>query len=128
MLDEGRLYQVALDSSEVDSIYHLYSGNKNAPILASTSTITGLLAYPNPFTNRVKIHFALDTMQKVRIVIYDTYGKLIVVLKDENMHKGEHKAVWNINNNSTQKIPAGLYILRIIGEQNGEQKTLIRLN
>ena len=126
-LDDIRLYDVALTESNIEIIYDLYADNKMSDNL-TTQTITGVQVFPNPFNSSTTVIFELVIDQHINIAFYDLRGNRVEVLKDENMLQGRHSIVWNGRNKSSQELPNGMYILRIIGETNIEQKTIVKVN
>ena len=69
--------------------------------------------YPNPFTNQTIIDFSLEKTSKVVINIFDINGRKINTLINKNLKKGNHKIIWEAQNNSGKAVPAGIYFYRI---------------
>ncbi|PLX12802.1 MAG: hypothetical protein C0598_05075 [Marinilabiliales bacterium] len=67
-----------------------------------------LINYPNPFKEETTIRYELEKTEKVNISIFDTYGKLIFVLKDEIQNSGLHNIVFN-----AKELNPGIYYCRI---------------
>lgn len=79
--------------------------------------------YPNPFNPGTKISFTLPEGRHTTLKIYDTAGKEVRTVIDENLPKGEH----NVHLDFTG-LPSGTYIYRIqSGEFRGSGKmTLLK--
>jgi len=83
-------------------------------------------AYPNPFNSYTTIQFSIPDKEKVRLEVYDLKGSLINSLIDsEFMDKGSYKMEWNGTNNRGERVPTGLYIVRLT---TGKYMKSIKLN
>ena len=51
--------------------------------------------YPNPFNPSVNIEFQLSTVENVSIKIFDSLGRIITILFDDNQNPGNHLLTWN---------------------------------
>ena len=72
--------------------------------------------YPNPFSNNrnvghsvTVIRFKLPTQTQVSLKIYDTLGRQVKNLVDENLNIGSHNATWNGKNDLGMKVNSGIY-------------------
>ena len=54
-----------------------------------------LVAYPNPFDERLNIEVELLEPAKVRLAVYDIYGKCIEVVAEEEMISGIRTIRWD---------------------------------
>lgn len=71
-------------------------------------------AYPNPFTDEVKIVFGLSKAQEVSIFVYDITGKIVAsVLEPTILNEDFHEIVWNVRNTNSKTFTNGIYYLRI---------------
>ncbi len=60
--------------------------------------------YPNPYDSKTSIRFILPEQGKVKLSVYDSFGKLMQVLVDEELSAGEHTAIFD-----GSKLPGGVY-------------------
>ena len=81
------------------STYTGISGNTNG----NNDRLFG--AYPNPCKDFTMIDFDLKTPGKVKIELYDIYGQVVGILKDQYFTAGKHKIEFDIS-----KYPSGTYI------------------
>ena len=65
--------------------------------------------YPNPFNPETKIRFSVPNPSHVTIVIYDVLGRLVSILVDKQMERGDHAVVWNGSG-----MASGLYFCKYI--------------
>lgn len=68
-------------------------------------------AYPNPTRDVTSIRFALPDASHVRLAVYDVLGREVGVLVDGMRAAGRHEVTWH-----GQRVPAGLYIIRLEAE------------
>jgi len=79
----------------------------------SLPSVTALLgASPNPFNPSTKLAFELATPAHARLKIYDTAGRLVTTLVDEQRAAGRHEVVWNGQSASGQSVASGVYLYR----------------
>jgi hypothetical protein len=64
--------------------------------------------YPNPFNPETKIKFSVPTASKVKLKLYDTAGKEILTLIDEEKQKGVYEYKFNASS-----LPSGIYFYNI---------------
>lgn len=82
------------------------------PEVPSGLTFTTL---PNPFSNDLRITFALPTAESgVSIILYDVGGRLIhEFLRDALLPAGPHTIEWDGQDGQGQVVPAGIYFLQV---------------
>jgi hypothetical protein len=64
--------------------------------------------YPNPFNPSTNIKFNLPQNSHVRLTIYDSIGKIVQILVDEELAPGVHTFQW-----APKNLASGIYIYRI---------------
>lgn len=64
--------------------------------------------FPNPFNPSTTIKFALPNQSKVKLVVYNSLGEQLDVLKDDLIESGYHEVVWEASN-----FASGVYFVRI---------------
>lgn len=67
--------------------------------------------YPNPFNSITRLKYGLPEEGFVSVKIYDTSGRLIVILVNESQSAGHHVAIWEAG-----LAPSGLYLVRMEAE------------
>jgi hypothetical protein len=83
---------------------------------------------PNPFNPQTTIHFRLAESQRVVVEVFDTGGRLLRTLVDEELGTGSHDAVWNGRDDTGRPLGSGTYYYRLRGDGYTEtrQMTLLR--
>ena len=69
---------------------------------------TGLIVFPNPFTNETNFVYVLIEARAVRLSIFDITGREIAVLEDAKKQQGEYHIKYNADN-----LKAGIYYYRL---------------
>ncbi|HET6462603.1 MAG TPA: T9SS type A sorting domain-containing protein, partial [Candidatus Krumholzibacteria bacterium] len=84
---------------------------------------------PNPFNPQTTIPYTVppgSAPVHVRLAIYDTVGRLVRVLVDENQGGGARETVWNGNDTSGATVSSGVYLCVLqVGKQRLTQKLVL---
>ncbi len=64
--------------------------------------------YPNPFNPSTNIRFSLPVESFVRITLFDSIGRMVAVLFEDEIHTGHHNIRYNAAN-----VSSGLYLYRM---------------
>jgi ATP-dependent phosphoenolpyruvate carboxykinase len=75
--------------------------------------------YPNPVSSNSTIEVKLDQNTYLELSIYNQVGQLIETIYNGQMEKGNHTFHFN-----TEKLPVGLYTLRV---QSGDKSEVIKI-
>ncbi|MCK4584459.1 right-handed parallel beta-helix repeat-containing protein [candidate division WOR-3 bacterium] len=68
---------------------------------------------PNPFRNRTIIYYSLTKPGIISLKVYDQTGRLVKTLENGIKRAGNYTVGWNGCNNTNQKVPAGVYFIRL---------------
>ena len=71
--------------------------------------------FPNPFNPTTVISYQLSAISNVRLSVYDVLGREIEKLVNAKLGPGNHTAKWD-----AQGHPSGVYLLRLLTDQNSE--------
>ena len=72
--------------------------------------------YPNPFNPQTSLKYQIATASDVRIIIHDLLGREVRNLVDSRLEPGYYEAVWDSRNSAGQRVPSGVYIVRMEAE------------
>jgi len=78
--------------------------------------------YPNPFSDKLQIHFELMKSSPVRISMSDILGKEIQVISNKEYNAGKHELDFN------SKLPSGVYYLRMNVNGNTRVEKIIKMD
>ncbi|WP_445664232.1 T9SS type A sorting domain-containing protein [Fodinibius sp. AD559] len=102
-------------SSDENTIYLALGGNNFENMLSHN--------YPNPFKQSTKIRFTLDKKTDVQLKVYNTSGRLIKTLINEELTAGLYEPTFDGSN-----LASGVYIYQLITNQQQivKKMTLIK--
>lgn len=69
--------------------------------------------FPNPFNPETIINYTLSANDSVTITILNIKGQVIKSLFKGPVTKGNHKIIWNGNDNSGKSVCGGIYLCRL---------------
>jgi hypothetical protein len=72
---------------------------------------SSLSAYPNPSSGAATVALTLVAPSLVRAVVYDVLGREVAVLHDGSLVAGEHVLRFD-----GRALPAGVYVVRVVGD------------
>ena len=81
--------------------------------------------YPNPFYDKTKIKYNLPEDSKVKLIIYNIFGKEIKTIVNAEQPEGLNSVIWDGKNNTGKTVSPGIYIYRIITDKFEESRSLI---
>ncbi len=64
--------------------------------------------YPNPFQISTSVRFVLPEAGNVTLKVFNSFGKCVATLLNEQMNSGSHMVNWN-----TAEFPAGMYLCKL---------------
>lgn len=97
--------------------------NPNVPVVHALRD-----AYPNPFNPATTIAYEVgDQGSYVDIRIFDTSGRLVRTLVDENVSPGAHSITWDGTNNSGQPTASGIYFVRMTAQNYRATRKIVLL-
>lgn len=69
--------------------------------------------FPNPFNSETKISFEIPKQSNVRIKVYNTIGKEIITLLNDELTEGKYTVSWNGEDARGQTLNTGVYFIRV---------------
>jgi uncharacterized repeat protein (TIGR01451 family) len=76
--------------------------------------------------SQVSLAFYTAGADRVRIDIYDVHGRVVANLMNTDVGAGSHTATWNFMTQSGQKVPVGIYFVRLsTGTENTTKKLVV---
>jgi hypothetical protein len=74
--------------------------------------------YPNPFERMTTVVYQLPFMAHVSLGVYSTDGRLVRRLTDGTSAAGYHMASWSGLDDRARRVPAGVYICRLLVDRD----------
>lgn len=94
-----------------------YNLGSSTPVVEHTASLFSFTVKPNPVRSSTKISFQLNEQQQGKVELFDLSGKLVSVLYDGMLHKGDNEFTWNTAENNNNALPNGTYICRIMSDK-----------
>lgn len=92
---------------------------------AKANSKLSLSTYPNPFNMQVKIDFSIINQGVVELKIYDIRGKEIFSFYEQELSQGNHSVTWNGTDSKNNTVSSGIYICRLISNNQFASKKLL---
>ncbi len=84
------------------------------------------IVYPNPFNNSIQIQYNLQNEAFVHISIFDLLGRKQKTIILSKQSTGQHRINWDGKNNEGEKLPSGIWLVRVqVGNQVKNKKILL---
>jgi hypothetical protein len=80
-----------------------------------------LEASPNPFFGRTRIEYELPAAGTVQLAVHDLHGRRVAILEDGLREAGRHAATWQGRGPLGEKVPSGVYFVRLVVPNGGTQ-------
>lgn len=118
------------DTTQHPDIYvsHLIIDENGDPVIGTADEKENMIPeelalypnYPNPFNPATTISYNLPKAGKVKLLIYDSLGRLVKELVDKEETAGLHKAVFN-----ARGLSSGIYFYMLLTENNSLTRKLM---
>ena len=95
------------------------SGQSVATVGGPEAAAFALSVGPNPTRGDATVRFSLDRAQRVQVALYDVVGRRVAVVAEGTFGAGDATA-----SVATADLPAGIYILRLQGEDAAATRTV----
>jgi hypothetical protein len=80
----------------------------------STSAATGLGARPQPMRGSGTLSFALERGSRVSLTVFDVSGRRVRTIVRGFLAAGSHAARWDLVDDRGDRVPAGVYLARLL--------------
>ena len=89
--------------------------SSQAPLAPELGRLTLSLGpnFPNPFSYRTRISYAIPRYSEVALTIYDAVGRLVRVLRDAPQYRGRYVAEWDGRDQRGQRVASGPYVAEL---------------
>lgn len=99
-----------------------YDLGSTTSVIEQQPVLSSLTIHPNPVSAAAKISFHLNEQQHGKVALFDLSGKLVSILHDGILNKGDHEFTWDVTENKNSALPNGTYICRILSDKTNESK------
>lgn len=106
----GLLGLGAIPGSTINDAQDLAVGSPLSVALEIPRRGFGLAVHPNPFNPSTNIRFTLERTSRTTVDVYDTRGRRVRRLMDQDLAAGQHDASWNGRDDHGRSLPSGTYL------------------
>lgn len=83
--------------------------------------------FPNPFKESTSFQINLVQPDYLNIAVYDLIGKRVKTISSKEFQAGSYSLTWDGRNDRNQKVPPGIYILRLLSKYQIQSNTMLLL-
>jgi predicted outer membrane repeat protein len=83
--------------------------------------------YPNPFNPVTKISYVIPRETHVKLLVYDTQGRMIRTLVDARHGAGNYNTLWDATSDLGQPLGSGLYFYQLVTPEDNHTKRMVLL-
>jgi hypothetical protein len=84
--------------------------------------------YPNPFSDYTTLQVEIKASGRYKVEIFDLQGRVVSTLSDQNLEAGRYSIDWNGKSDTGAPLPAGVYIIRLAGEEVQSNTRVVKLS
>ncbi len=95
--------------------------------LYSSPPATYLTSFPNPGHGNTTMRFSVRQSQHVSLKVYDASGRIIRVLKEGAVKRGEYQMKWDGSTAGSDKTPSGVYFCELKADGGTYRQKMILL-
>jgi hypothetical protein len=81
--------------------------------------------HPNPSPGDIVVQFDVPSPAMTELAIYDPAGRLARRLLHEPLRAGSHARSWDLRDDHGTRIPAGVYLLRLVAGDRAEVRKIV---
>ena len=124
--------EIRLNPAEQDSRYQLLVGSSDYIAEVESELVPDAFRlqqnYPNPFTGKTQIEFALPDPGHVTLEVYNVLGQRVRTLVNDGVQAGYHSVAWDGRNDAGETAASGLYVyvLQTESQQASGRMVLLR--
>lgn len=109
-----------------DSLLRLQNQQINSTSVVEREDGLFLTTYPNPSSDWTTLHYYQEQASEVDLSIYNLQGQRIRQIYTGDLPKGQHYYQWDGRSDSGNRLPAGVYSLRLQTGKRIVTRTIIR--
>jgi len=127
LIDDVRIYNVALTEEEVDQLYSQTLSAVDDRSHTVPTEFTMSQNYPNPFNPQTHIEYQVPHDSRVNIAIYDILGQFVATLVDDVKNPGHYSVIWNATDQNGSRVAGGIYFAKMVSNGYSTARKLILL-
>jgi hypothetical protein len=127
LIDDVRIYNVALTEDEVSQLYSQTLNAVNDRSHTVPTDFTMSQNYPNPFNPQTHFDYQVPHEAQVNISVYNILGQLVTTLVDGVKSPGYYSVNWNATDRNGSQVSGGIYIAKMVSNDYSVTRKLILL-
>jgi len=85
-----------------------------------------MTAFPNPFSDQVRIQFQIEENQSVQLEVFNIQGQRVKTLYSGQLDAGQQDQVWQGDADNGQQLNGGIYIIKLtVGKEMVHRKVTL---
>ncbi|MCD6181055.1 MAG: class II glutamine amidotransferase [Candidatus Cloacimonetes bacterium] len=101
-------------------------GKDNYEVTVSSPNVSNLSNFPNPFNPTTTLYFSLSSEANILLNVYNLKGQLVRSLTSGQYTSGSHSVAWDGKDDENKPVCSGLYLYKLItNDQVISKKMLI---
>ncbi len=93
----------------------------------NVNIVSDLGNYPNPFNPITDVRFTLSRSTQTSLTIYNLLGQQVKQLVDQTLPAGQHSFIWNGKNANGFQVASGMYLYRLVVDDQAITKKMLLL-
>lgn len=99
----------------------------DVPKLPFKENKTMISNFPNPIIGSTTINYYIHDPSNVKMIIYDSHGRLVKELVNDMKQKGHYTVCWDATDTEGKKMETGLYLCNLIYRNYSESTRMVLL-
>jgi len=113
-------------------ILNLNGGFKYSPVievdLAVPTKFNLKQNFPNPFNSNTIIKYSLHYKTNLNLVIFNSQGREVVTLAQEEQLPGQKIVIWKGQDNTGNRVTSGIYFINLVADNFRSTKKMLLIN
>lgn len=112
-------------SAWLDEVWSLEGLSDAVGVPVPGAPVSSLRAYPNPFRDATTVSFGLPRAMDVEVSVYDLAGRRVRQLRSGAAAAGDSRVTWDGRGAEGERVPAGVYWVRLRGEAMDDARRVV---
>lgn len=120
--DTGITWHINIKRATATPFSYPCDNNINNAYNDRAEVVSNVKSYPNPFSERTSIQFALRQKNNVKIVLYSQFGQVVKIIANTSFNQGKHNLELDAK---ALRLTPGIYFYKITAGSQDIVKSLV---